>query len=97
MFGVSTPLDSLTDGSAGVAAFDDLAEGPSYGSLLATDALEDTVDIELDETGLAFLEASAGPLAIGGAMTTLAKGATNEFLFNSTSAGLTRRLVVTVE
>ena len=75
-----------------------MAEGTTYGSSVATDELGETVDIELDAQGIAYLTSAAGgPVALGGAITTLAKGATNEFLFNSTSAALTRQLVVVVE
>jgi hypothetical protein len=98
LFAVSTELGALTDGSAGASAYDDLAEGSQYGSLVATSALGETVDIELDAQGLAYLANGAGgPVAFGGTITTLAKGATSEFLFNATSAALTRQLVVNVE
>lgn len=95
LFDVSTALATLTGGSGGVAAFGDLGSGTSYGSLVATSLLGSTVDIPLNPTGIAFLAASSGRIAIGGAITTLAKGTTDEALFNATSASQTRQLVIT--
>ena len=97
LFDVSTALPALTGGTGGVAAFGDLGGGTTYGSLVATSAIGETVDVVLDTAGIAFLAGSSGQVAIGGAMTTLAKGAGDEFLFNSTSASLTRQLVITTE
>lgn len=97
LFDVSTTLPTLTGGTGGVAAFADLGGGTSYGTLVATTAIGETVDVVLNAAGIAFLAGSTGEVAIGGAMTTLAQGATNEFLFNSTSASLTRQLIVTTE
>jgi len=48
----------------------------------------------LNAAGIAFIASNHGRIAIGGAITTLAKGNTSEFLFNSTSALLTRQLVI---
>ena len=95
VFDVSTALPTLTGGSGGVAAFTDLADGTAYGSLVATISIGETVDIPLNPAGITFLAGSSGQIALGGAMTTLTKGAADEFLFNSTSASLTRQLVVT--
>jgi hypothetical protein len=52
---VVAPIDDLAGGTAGVSAWEHLADGPSYGELV------------------------------------------NEFLFNSTSATLTRQLILVVE
>ncbi len=97
LFEVTVAISALTDGSAGTSAFADLGEGESYGNFVATDALGETAAIDLNAAGIARLSVGSGPVAIGGAVTTLAKGATGEFLFNSTSAALTRRLIITIE
>lgn len=95
LFAVTTPLATLTAGSGGTAAFNDLGAGTTYGSAVATETLGTTIDVSLNGSGVGFLQANRQPVAIGGAVTTLAKGATSEFLFNSTSAALTRQLVLT--
>jgi hypothetical protein len=98
LFDVSTALPGLTGGTGGIAAFADLGGGTSYGSLVATSAIGETVDVVLNAAGIAFLAGSSGQIAIGGAITTLTRAPNdNEFLFNATSAGLTRQLVVTTE
>lgn len=97
MFGVTTPVATLTSGSAGTAGFADLADGQNYGSFVATPALGAFADVPFSPAGITALNAASGQLAIGGAITTLAKAATNEFLFNATKASFTRQLVLTVE
>ena len=97
LFDVETPTGALSSGDGGIPAFADLAAGAVYGELVATPDLEDIVDVPFNEAGLARLAAEAGVFAVGGAITTLAYGAPNEFLFNSTSAGLTRQLILTIE
>jgi hypothetical protein len=54
-----------------------------------------TVDVTLNAAGVAFLQGRTGRVAVGGAITTLAKGISSEFLFNGTNASLTRQLVIT--
>jgi len=97
LFEVSITPATLTDGSGGIGAFDDLGQGEAYGSFVATSSLGATAEIDLNAAGIAALSAASGQVAIGGAITTLAAGATNEFLFNSTSAALTRQLTITIE
>jgi len=97
LFDVTSAIDTLADGTAGVSAFDDLGEGTSYGGVVATGALGETVEVPFDAAGLAAVSAAAERFAVGGTVTTLSRGATNEFLFNSTSASLTRQLILTVE
>jgi hypothetical protein len=94
---VVAPIDDLAGGTAGVSAWEHLADGPSYGELVTTSAIRDTVDVVLNATGIAALTATDGRFAVGGAITTLSRGGANEFLFNSTSATLTRQLIVVVE
>ena len=97
LFHVAIPIDSLAAGTAGVAAFDDLGDGELYGSLVATSALGETVDIDLGPAAVAYLSLGSGSVAFGGAITTLTRGAGNEFLFNSTGIVQTRQLIITIE
>jgi len=93
----STPIATLTAGTGnGVSAFSDLGAGSSYGSLVVTPTPGATVDVSFNGTGVAYLQSNANGLVVmGGAVTTLAKGLTDdEFLFNSTNATLTRQLIV---
>jgi hypothetical protein len=95
LFDVSTGIPGLTGGTGGMSAFTDLGTGAAFGSFDATAALGPTVDIPLNPAGVAYLDANRGLVALGGAITTLVKGATSEFLFNSTNASLTRQLLIT--
>ncbi len=97
LFDVATALDALTGGTGAGAAFADLADGTEYGALVADNTIGATVDVPLNAAGLALLQASSGQVALGGAITTLTKGGTSEFLFNATSANLTRQLIVTTQ
>ncbi|MEO6029260.1 MAG: hypothetical protein ABIR79_20550 [Candidatus Binatia bacterium] len=93
----STPIATLTAGTGnGVSAFTDLGAGSSYGSRVVTPNPGATIDVSFNGTGVAYLQSNSNGLVVmGGAVTTLAKGLTdNEFLFNSTNATLTRQLVV---
>jgi Ca2+-binding RTX toxin-like protein len=70
---VSTSITSLLNGTGGVAAFNDLKDAaPGYGQVTvsAADNLS-WVDVELNDAGLAALNAALGEMAIGGAVTTL--------------------------
>jgi hypothetical protein len=97
LFHIATPVATLTN-NGGTAAFADLGAGFVYGELVATNSqVEHVVNIPLNENGVNFLREYSEPVALGGAITTLAKGATNEHLFNSTANTFWRHLVVTVE
>ena len=80
-----------------MATFDDLGQGTTYGALVVPAGVGATVDVDLNAVGIAFLAASSGQIAIGGAITTLAKGSTDEALFNATNASLTRQLVINTQ
>jgi hypothetical protein len=85
LFDVSTPLDLLTAGSAGVAAFADLGTGTVYGARTVTSADNGTfVEFTLNAAALAGLNASLGGyFALGGAVTTLA-GFGDQYVFGDT-------------
>jgi hypothetical protein len=97
LFAVTTPVATLAAGTAGASAFTDLGSGTVYGSLVATPSLGEFADIELEQAGRDALLEADGEIAFGGAITTLTKGSSDEFLFNSTSASLVRRLILTIE
>ena len=58
-------------------------------------------EVELRQRGRAHValveDATVPHVALGGAITTLARGATGEFLFNSTGIAQTRQLIITIE
>lgn len=94
-FDVSTTLAALTGGFGGPNAFNDLGTGTSYGSYTLTKPVPSFIDTTLNAAGLAFLNANFTSIALGGAITTLTKGATNEAIFNGTDATLVRQLILT--
>lgn len=94
---VSTPVATLTGGSAGLAGFEDLTDGTVYGSIVLTaQNIQELTTVPLNDTALALLNAADGPVAFGGSITTLTKGPTNENIFNSTNATLRRELVLRI-
>jgi hypothetical protein len=97
----STPITTLVNGTGnGGSAFTDLGAGTSYGSRVVTPNPGPIVDVSLNGSGVAYLQANTNGLVVmGGAITTLAKAANDdEFLFNATTAAQIRQLVVaTVE
>lgn len=97
LFDVSAAPASVSGGTGGVAVFNDLGAGTSYGSLVATSAMPQIVEIPLNPAGIALLSSNSGTVAIGGAVTTLVKGADHEFVFNATNSSLTRKLVITTD
>jgi hypothetical protein len=94
---VSTSLSTLTGGTGGVSAFTDLGTGTVLGAVTVDSSLGATVDVPLNSAGILTLQGQTGLVALGGAITTLAKGSPSEFLFNSTNATLTRQLVITTD
>lgn len=93
LFDVSTPLATLTSGGGGFA---DLGTGTTLGSFVATGALGAQADISLNAAGLTYLNAAiGGNPALGGAITTLTSGASNEIVFNATDASFTRQMLLT--
>lgn len=94
---VDTPVDALTNGTGGMAAFTDLADGTVYASrVVAPLGLTMLLEVPLNDAGLAAVLDAEGLLAFGGSITTLAKGGTGEYLFNSTRASDTRQLILTL-
>lgn len=70
LFDVSTNLNSLLGGTGGIAAYNDLGSGVSYGSRVYTLADQNLFrSITLNAAALAAIQASAGGLfALGGAL-----------------------------
>ncbi len=82
IFDVSTPVATLTSGAGGASAFGDLGSGPSFGSVVMSEASEGgLVSIVFNAAGIAAINDSLGGLfALGGAVTTLG-GAPDEWVF----------------
>ena len=96
LFDVSTSLATLTSGAGGLAAFNDLGSGTSYGSATAAFAASANVDVALNAAALAFLNSASGSVAIGGAITSFTNTDTqSQYVFNSSSSALTRQLILT--
>lgn len=98
LFDVTTPLDTVLNGTGGHAAFDDLASGTSYGSQNVSMTLPSysvlTMALNLD--AIAALQAALGSrFGVGGAITTLNGGA-DQLMFSNTS-GYSTRLVLETE
>jgi len=73
IFDVTTDIGDLIGGTAGVAGFDDLGTGVSFGSTTVSAADNGQfVTVNLNNDGINALNAAAGgQIAIGGALTTL--------------------------
>ena len=86
LFEVTGDVGALVSNAGGLAAFDDLGDGYSYGSNSAsTDARSGILDFTFDADGLARVNAAVGgSFALGGALTSIAGGPfgpLSEFLF----------------
>ena len=69
---VTTSLGNLLNGTGGVAAHTDLGTGVVYGSRMMTAADSgNVVEIELNSSAIAALNAAIGLFGIGGSITTL--------------------------
>ena len=80
LWDVSGSTGSLTGGTGGVAMFNDLGSGISYGSVDATFAdVGSYIEVSLNADALAALSASSGIWGIGGSITTL--GSIDEGLY----------------
>jgi hypothetical protein len=98
LFQVTTDSQTLTIGSPDAAAFDDLGSGTTYGGVTAVKGqVRAIIDVPLNASGVQYLNAASGEVLFGGAVTTLTKGAENEYLFNSTGATNVRQLIVRVD
>lgn len=94
---VDTSTASLAAGTGGTDAYADLADGTVYGSLVVVPlGIKPLLEVPLNVTGVAALNAATGSIALGGSITTLTKGATGEYLFNSTGAQNTRQLILSI-
>lgn len=94
LFDVSTAIATLTGNSGGLAAFNDLGTGISYGSVVVPSSISGFVEVSLNAAGISYLQSQSGQIALGGALTSLARGAGNEALFNATGVNSTRELVI---
>jgi hypothetical protein len=98
LFDVTTDTLTLTVGSPGAAGYDDLGSGTIYGGVTAVKGqVGPVIDVPLNAAGVEYLNDASGEAVFGGAITTLAKGAEHEYLFNSTGATNVRELIVRVE
>jgi hypothetical protein len=83
---VVTPLSTLLDGTGGVAAHTDLGSGLVYGSRVMTRFdIGTVVEIPLNASAIAALDAANGPIAIGGSITTLDADESWQTLFSGSS------------
>jgi len=82
------PAD-LINGNGGIAAFDDLADGNTFGSVDIAMADENSfIDIDFNAAGLAFLNSRVGgSVAIGGAVTSLNTATGGEWVFGVPAGG----------
>ena len=84
---VITSLASLTGGTGGVAAFNDLGTGTNFGSavsLRANDGLP--LDVILNGSALSALNSATGMFAFGGSLSTLNHPGLSEFIFGTSAA-----------
>lgn len=94
---VDTSIATLSGGTGGTAAYDDLADGTEYASLVVVPlGIKPLLEVPLNGDGVAALNATAGSIALGGSITTLTKGATGEYLFNATGTHSTRQLILSI-
>jgi large repetitive protein len=85
---VVTPIATLVDGTGGVAAHADLGSGVVYGSRTMTAADNGSViEITLNSSAIAALDAATGLIGIGGRLTTLDAVANEEYTFAWTQFG----------
>ncbi len=96
LFDVSTPLASLAAGTGGVAAFNDLGGGVSYGSRIYSESDEDFVrDVLLAPSGVAAVQAAlGGGFGMGGAVTSLSGAHDFESIFGDNVDPFTISLVL---
>jgi hypothetical protein len=85
---VSTPIATLLAGTGGVAAHADLGSGVVYGSRTMTAAdMGSVVEITLNSSAIAAMNATHGLFGLGGSVTTLDALANNEVVFAWTNSG----------
>jgi hypothetical protein len=82
---VVTPFDALSNTTGGVAAWNDLGTGVVYGSRTMTAADKGSVvEITLNSSAIAALNAATGLIGIGGSLTTLDGAANDKIVFGGT-------------
>ena len=82
LWDVATPIDTITSGSAGVAGFNDLGSGTSYGSVNVTASdMGSYVEVDLNAAALASMNSASDMWALGGSITTLTLGLSDEEVF----------------
>jgi hypothetical protein len=87
---VVTSISTLVDGTGGVAAHTDLGSGIVYGSRTMTSVdIGSMVEITLNSSAIAALDAATGLIGIGGSLTTLDALANNELVFTWSNTGNT--------
>jgi hypothetical protein len=95
LFDVTTDPQTMMIGFPGAAGFDDLGAGAIYGGVTAVKgAVREVIDVPLTAAGVDYLNDASGEVLFGGAITTLTKGAENEYLFNLTGQTNVRELIV---
>jgi hypothetical protein len=96
LFDVTTPIAALRAGGSGqFATFADLGTGTVFGSRSISNANQgQSVDVTLNASALAALNATSGHYAIGGALTSI-DGIDPQYLFGFTNGSLARTLNVT--
>jgi hypothetical protein len=100
---ITTPIPSVLDGTAGMAAFDDFADGDYYGSVDLDQALTNAwYSVTLTIDAIDSMNASRGLWGMGGDITTLDDDfqTTSEFLVVSPAAAAdpaSTQLILTIE
>jgi hypothetical protein len=84
--------------SSGVAIYQDLGDGATFGTYVASDSDDGTdISVALAAGALAAIEGASGDVAFGGLVTTLDGVNNTEYIFGSTSSSFQPVLVVQVE
>ena len=84
---VTTSIATLLNGTGGAAAHADLGSGVVYGSRTMTAAdMGTVVEITLNASAIAALDAATGLIGIGGSLTTLDGLANNEYTFGTSGS-----------
>jgi hypothetical protein len=93
---VTISLTSITNGTAGSAAFNDFADGSVYGTTtLSSGPITTIVSIALNAAAVSNINAAAGGMwAMGGYMTTITPLVSDEIGFGGNGSGQQSRLVL---
>jgi hypothetical protein len=86
---VTSSISNLVAGTGGVDAYSDLGAGTVYGSRTITPADSGSVvEITLNSSAVAALDAAPGLFALGGSLTSLDPATNHEFIFGNTHLGV---------